>query len=79
MRYQLAVLFIALFTAPALLAQQATLKECQRYKDQAERYQELRRQGGSGPQMDEWKNRMRDYELKFRQGDCRRFRRELKD
>lgn len=59
--------------------QQDTLQQCQRYKDQADRYQELRRQGGRGPEMDEWKKQMRKYEQRFRDGECHKYRNQLRN
>ncbi len=71
------VFLIALLSAD-VFAQDATLQQCQRYKDQTDRYQQLRRQGGHGEQMDQWKNKMREYQQQYRDGNCHKYRHQLK-
>lgn len=73
----LIILFFIVSFAPISFAQDATLEQCQRLKDLADSYQERRRQGGSGPQMDQWKDKMREYEQQFRDGGCQKYRRKL--
>ncbi len=75
--YLISLVFLILFS-PQLTAQQATIEQCQRYKDQAENYQQRRRKGGSGPQMDQWKNKMRAYKKQYNDGNCQKFRHKLK-
>jgi len=41
---------------------------CQFYTDQIEKYEKLRRGGESGSQMDNWKDKKRENERKFRDG-----------
>lgn len=76
-RYIITVLILVVATTTAW-AQDTNLKQCQRYKDQADRYQELRRKGGHGEQMDEWKNKMREYQQQYRDGNCHKHSRKLK-
>ena len=58
-------------------AQSISLKQCQQYKDQIARYTSLRRNGGSGKQMDAWHRSRRDNEQAYRNHYCWRYRRQL--
>ena len=59
-------------------AQRISLEKCQHYKDQVARYTSLRRNGGSGKQMDAWKRSRRENEKAFSGNDCWRYRRQLR-
>lgn len=72
----LIVIFCCCLATPAL-ADQATVKQCQRYIDQAASYEAKRRHGGNAAQMDTWKQKKRDYDQKFFSGNCKKYRREL--
>ncbi len=78
MRYYLILILFMVVDIPLASAQQASVEQCQRYKDKSDYYQDLRRQGGRGPQMDDWKNRMREYDKKFNHGNCQKHRGKLK-
>lgn len=54
------------------------IKHCQKLKDQIERYEQLRRKGGSGTDMDDWKRARRQLEKQFRDDRCRYYRYRLK-
>ena len=69
---------IASFFCPVVLAQQESLEECRKLQLKIERYDELRSNGGSGPQMDAWNRSRRALEKQFRTGGCRYYRWELK-
>ncbi len=58
-------------------AQQLPLEKCQQLKDDIERYDEMRRNGGPSAQMDAWKRARREHEREFRTGNCRYFRFQL--
>jgi hypothetical protein len=63
--------------AGAATAQSVSLQQCQQYKDQIARYTSLRRNGGSGKQMDAWKRSRRDSEKAYSNHYCWRYRRQL--
>jgi len=71
----LAVL-LPLASAPSS-AQSISLQQCQQYKDQVARYTSLRRNGGSGKQMDAWKRSRRESEKAYSDNYCWRYRRQL--
>lgn len=79
--YKLVCYVVALwlfFSSATAVAQAATLKECRQWKDEIEKYDELRSHGGSGSQMDTWKRSRRELEKRFRGGGCRYYRWELR-
>ncbi len=49
-----------------------SLEACKRLQSEIERYDDLRRKGGSASQMESWKKSRAKLEDKFRAGDCRR-------
>jgi len=59
-------------------AQQASLEQCQKLKDGIARYDELRRNGGSGSQMDGWKRSRRKLDKEFRKLGCKYYRGRLR-
>ena len=63
----MAMCFAVLSTAEA---QEVPLQKCQQIKDQIERYDELRRQGGRAGDMDSWKRQRREKEGEFRSFGC---------
>jgi hypothetical protein len=78
----LAVTFavIALLGPSGALPAQATLslEACQRLQAKIERYESLRRAGGSHEQMQAWKRSRNAARQAFIDGGCRRFRYELR-
>ena len=64
--------------APAGSAPEPALQQCQKLKDKIEEYDQLRRKGGTGAQMDSWKRSRRELEKAFRAQGCHYYRRELK-
>ncbi len=64
--------------ASDIAAQQASLDYCQKLKDGIVRYDELRRGGGRGSQMDAWKRSRRKLDKQFRESGCRYYRGRLK-
>ncbi|MEP1469726.1 MAG: hypothetical protein ABJK25_02020 [Halieaceae bacterium] len=73
----LLLIFCLPMGATTASAQSASLQQCQQYKDQIERYTSLRRNGGSGKQMDAWKRSRRDSEKAYSNHYCWRYRRQL--
>ncbi|TDG12587.1 hypothetical protein E2F43_13425 [Seongchinamella unica] len=57
-----------------VVAQQASLEHCQKLKDGIARYDELRRNGGGGSQMDGWKRSRRKLDTEFRKLGCKYYR-----
>ena len=65
---------IAVSQVNPVAAQEASLERCQKLKNDIVRYSALRRDGGSGAQMDAWKQRRRELEKQFRQLRCKQYR-----
>ncbi|PLW67072.1 hypothetical protein [Pseudohalioglobus lutimaris] len=59
-------------------AAEPALQQCQKLKDKIEHYDQLRRKGGKGSEMDSWKRSRRELEKAFRAQGCHYYRRELK-
>jgi hypothetical protein len=74
----LATVIAIAFVSPVSQAQKITVEECQRLKDKIERYDNQRRAGGSGKQMDAWKRSRRESERLYSKSDCWRYGRKLK-
>jgi hypothetical protein len=72
------LLVFAAASGTAGAAPEKAVQQCQKLKDRIEHYDQLRRKGGSGPQMDSWKRTRRDLEKQFRDLGCRHYRWELK-
>jgi hypothetical protein len=66
-----------LVAGESLAAQQATLAECQRWKNRIDGLTDQRRGGGAPRQMEKWKRQRQDYRELFIEGGCRRYGREL--
>ena len=73
----LAAVITSAFMSPASQAQKITLEECQKLKDKIERYNNQRRTGGSGKQMDAWKRSRRESEQVYSKSYCWRYGRKL--
>ncbi len=65
---------IAVSQLNPVAAQETSLEQCQKLKNDIARYSALRRDGGSGAQMDAWKQRRRELEKQFRQLRCKQYR-----
>jgi hypothetical protein len=74
----LAIVIASAFMSPVSHAQKITMEECQKLKDKIERYDNQRRAGGSGKQMDAWKRSRRESERVYSKSDCWRYGRKLK-
>ena len=57
--------------------QQLPLTDCQRVKNDIDHYTRLRQRGGPAADMEEWKRARRTAEERFRQGRCRKYRKQL--
>lgn len=77
MRKKLGLLFALLFISVNANAQDGSLQTCQSLKDNIDRYQSLRRKGGSARQMEGWKKYKKDNEKKFNRLNCKKWRGEL--
>jgi hypothetical protein len=65
---------MALFVAVAPgYSQSVSLKKCLSIREDIEKYSELRRQGGSAMDMEEWKREKRKLEEQFRELDCKAY------
>ena len=73
----LCVGLLAVAASAATAAPDDVVVECQALKDKIEHYNQLRRQGGSGAQMDSWKRARRASEKKFRALGCSSYRWQL--
>lgn len=73
----LILVFVPIFS-PLMLAQSASLDDCQKLKERIEKYTELRRGGGSAERMDAWKRSRTRAEEMFRENDCHWYGNELK-
>lgn len=60
------------FQTTAIQASDSSPDACARLKEKIERYQRLRRSGGSSKQMESWKRSLRKAEAKFRENRCRK-------
>jgi hypothetical protein len=69
---------ILLYGASSWSAPEPALQQCQKLKDKIEGYDQLRRKGGKGAQMDSWKRSRRELEKAFRAQGCHYYRSELK-
>lgn len=68
--------------ACALLAdvaagQQLPLADCQRLKNDIDRYTRLRQEGGPAADMETWKRARRAAEERFRENRCKKYRKQL--
>jgi len=59
-------------------AQDATLPECQRWKDKIDYYSEPRKTGGSASQMESWKKARQPYKDKFQGKRCLKYGKKIK-
>ena len=76
----LLALFLACLTAVAVAGEsrEVRIERCRDYQQKIELLTELRRRGGSGPQMDAWKRERTAHEDRFRKERCTRYRRYLR-
>ena len=79
MKRQLLIFSLLLFTfcLPVANAKQGTLKQCQKVHDKIEHYTRLRRAGGSAKKMERLKQRRQEYQERFSDYNCRRWRNRL--
>ncbi|MFV8817008.1 hypothetical protein [Haliea sp. E17] len=70
-------LLAGLPASASLAGEDETLRQCRKLQQQMEQYQALRRDGGSGPQMDGWKRQLRRAQAEFRDLGCHYRHREL--
>jgi hypothetical protein len=74
------MIYLSVCIAPVTAyAQEAPLEKCQSLQEQIERYNQLRRTGGSGSEMARWKRQRRESEASFRRLSCREYGRELRN
>lgn len=76
-RHTCTFVLVLLIAGESLAAQQATLAECQRWKNRIDGLTNQRREGGAPRQMEKWKRQRQDYRERFTEGGCRRYGREL--
>lgn len=80
MRYKPLIMLFPLLVAMSAYAghEPGTLEQCQKIKDQIDRYTDLRRAGGTGRQMSNWQKRRNYYKDQYSEKDCMRHRNHLK-
>jgi hypothetical protein len=80
MKHITCILVLALwFHCPAgVQAQSLSLERCKGIREKIERYDVLRRKGGSAAQMDSWRKSRAKLEERFRQGNCRKYGRSVR-
>ncbi len=74
---RLIFLLLLLLPATATTEEPGTLKQCQRVKDQIEKYTNLRRAGGSAKMMTYWQKKRNYYKGLYSEYHCSRFRNDL--
>ena len=67
------VTLLLVFLAFPASANQASKAQCQSWHKKSDYYQTLRKNGGSGSQMDNWKRKRRTYDDKIKGGNCRKY------
>ena len=68
------VFALVVLASPMAVHAKNNLDQCRKLYAKIEHYDELRRQGGSGAQMDAWKRSRRSLEKQFRSLGCRYYR-----
>jgi hypothetical protein len=71
-RLSIIAMILSLIFSAATIADPMPLDACKRLQSQIESYNDLRRKGGSGSQMESWKKSRKRLEEKFRAGECKR-------
>lgn len=75
----LSFVFTSVLVFPSVaFSQNVSLEECRKLKIKIDHYNELRRDGGSGAQMDAWRRARRELEKSFNNMGCRQYWWELK-
>ncbi len=59
-------------------ADDLSLDACRNIQEQIEYYDNLRKRGGSAQQMESWKQTRERYKAQFREGDCKRWKKQLR-
>lgn len=62
--------FCSVVLASATVAADDTLEQCRELQAEMDRYEELRRDGGSAEDMDAWKRARRESQAEFRDLGC---------
>ena len=75
---RLIFLFLLLLPATATTEEPGTLKQCQRVQDRIEKYNNLRRAGGTANEMARWYQKRNYYKELYSKYHCSRFRNDLK-
>jgi hypothetical protein len=71
---------LSLFISPttSFAGGQGSLQQCQQIQDTINYYANLRREGGSARSMDAWKRKLNEYDDKYTDANCKRWRKKLK-
>ena len=75
--YPLLVLVTALFCSRASCAGEASPEQCERLRERIEKYDSLRRGGGSGSQMAAWKRAREAAKKAYRKHRCHMLKRRM--
>lgn len=75
-----AIVILAMVILPltAHAKPEASLRQCQSWKDRIDYYSDLRREGGSAREMERWRTERRKISEEFRAYDCHEWQRKLK-
>ena len=66
----IAMLLALLASGQSVAGDEAIIRQCKNLQAEISRYDELRRNGGSGPQMDAWKRARSAAQSEFRELGC---------
>lgn len=72
------VLVLLVTGADSVNADDLSLDACRNIQEQIEYYDKLRKKGGSAQQMESWKQTREQYKAQFREGDCKRWKKQLR-
>ncbi|KAA9129670.1 hypothetical protein F3N42_15000 [Marinihelvus fidelis] len=64
--------------ADSVSADDLGLDVCRNIQGQIEYYDKLRKKGGNAQQMESWKQTRERYKEQFREGNCKRWKKELR-
>lgn len=72
------ILILSLASPYSTANEESLVRQCQSIKDNIDRYVKLKRKGGSGSQMNNWRKQINNYKNKYIKQDCKRVRARLK-
>lgn len=70
--HQLCLLTLLLCISPNLLANKASVKQCQSWQKKIEQYTKMRQNGGSASKMNQWQKARKKYKKLWYEGSCQK-------